>query len=63
MPAARLILASLLLCAAMWGRAQEFPGEQWRVAPPDAALESRVARAFGPDAGPVLSGVRAVLLR
>ena len=64
MPAARLILAlvALLGVASLTARAAEFPAAEWEVAPRDAALEAHIATAFAPDAGPVLSGVRAVLL-
>ncbi len=61
MSAARLILA---LCAVVsfTAHAGDFPGMEWDVAARDAALEAHIDRAFAPDAGPVLSGVRAVLL-
>ena len=61
MPVARLILA-LFTLVSFTAHAGEFPGTEWGVAPRDAALEAHIATAFAPDAGPVLSGVRAVLL-
>jgi CubicO group peptidase (beta-lactamase class C family) len=61
MPVARLIL-SLLAVLSLAAHADDFPEADWDVAPRDAALEAHIDTAFGSNAGPVLSGVRAVLL-
>ena len=62
MPVARLILALLAIVGSFGAHAGEFPGAEWDVALRDAELEAHIDTAFAPDAGPVLSGVRAVLL-
>lgn len=61
MSAARLILSLVAMLSSV-ARGGEFPAAEWELAPRDAALESQIDHAFAPDAGPVLSGVRAVLL-
>jgi CubicO group peptidase (beta-lactamase class C family) len=62
MPVARLILALLAIVGSFGAHAGEFPGAEWDVASRDAELEAHIDTAFAPDAGPVLSGVRALLL-